>query len=163
MYFCLTSHSTDRIPKWSESESVPLHFHLSPTYTSLEIIILRPLAFLVFHKILSFPPASERQKCLILSYLMSELFRLFLFPIGRCFGTVFYFPEISTSLELHRDEFEDSFHSYLVLFYIYSHLFLFALLSFLALKYVSLLPLFSMLCFLMRVPHFFPCMFFVLL
>ena len=153
-YFCLTSHFSDRIPQYSENESVLLHFHPSPAYTSLQMVILWPLSFLVSHKIVSFLPASDRKKCLILSYLMNELCRLFLIPIWEMFWHCILFSRNWGPFELHRDEFEDSCNSYVVLFYIYFHPFLSARLSFLALKYAFLPSLLCTLCFLMRVPHF---------
>lgn len=67
--------------KWKYS----LHFHLSPAYISLKIIILWPSSFLVFHKILSIIPSSDRKMCLILPYLMSALSRLFVIPIWEMY------------------------------------------------------------------------------
>lgn len=63
------------------------------SYLCISKLVLWPLSFLVFHKILSFLPTSDRQKCLIPSYTMSKLLRLSWIPIWRCLGTAFYFSE----------------------------------------------------------------------
>lgn len=85
MQFCLTGPFTGGITKWAGAETGPLHFHLSFASTSLKMITLWPLYFLIFLKILSFLPTADRQKFLFLSYLMSEFFRLFLIPTWEIF------------------------------------------------------------------------------
>lgn len=62
---------------------------------SLKMIILWPLYILVFLKILSFLPTADRQKCLFLSYLMSEFFRTLLDSrMGNILALCFVFQKV---------------------------------------------------------------------
>lgn len=85
------------------------------------------------------------------------------FPHGKCFGIVFCLSDIGASWTCTQINLRNPFVHIFVILCLFSSLSFLPYCLFVAPKCALLLSLLCMLCFLMRMPQFFPCKFFVLL